>query len=311
MPDIVTVGWLTLDDIVLLDGTVQKNSVGGGALYSAVGAKLWERDVGIHAVCGREHQSVIEPAIAAYDIDTSAITAIDGHGIVLWLLHESEKVKQQLPKLHSTPVTRLDEERPALPQDHARIRGIHVAPQTPYGTGKAVRQFRASQEGNQHSEAMISVDILADDFIDAKAYADFSLIEGSTIFCPSEVEIMRIWNSSNVFDWAREAAKKHGIHIVVKLGERGSIVCNERTGELFHVPIYPVHAIDTTGAGDAFSGGLLCGLTAGEKPEIAAAMGSVSASYVVEASGALKTERPSAAGRNERLDAVIKNIEKI
>jgi sugar/nucleoside kinase (ribokinase family) len=306
MPEIASVGWLTLDDIVSVDGTVQKASVGGGVLYSAVGAKLWERDVGIHAVCGRESWNFVEPAIAAYGIDTSALTPIDGHGLVLWVLNESETVKQQLPKLHSTPVTRLDEERPALPQHYAGIRGLHVAPQTPFGSGKAVSQVRAS-----HPDAVISVDILADDFIDAGAYRDFALLAGSTIFCPSELEVQRIWNPPDISDWAREAAARHGIHIAVKLGEKGSIVCNAQTGELFHVPICPVDAIDTTGAGDSFSGGLISGLTSGEKPEIAAAMGAVSASYVVEAHGALNTARPSATERHQRLDTVIKNIEKI
>lgn len=306
MPDIATVGWLTLDDIVFEDGSIQKASVGGGALYSAVGAKLWERDVGIHAVCGRESWDIVEPAIAAYGIDTSALTPIDGHGLVLWVLNESATVKQQLPKMHSTPVTRLDEERPAIPQHYAGIMGLHVAPQTPFGTGKAVSQVRAS-----HPDAKVSVDILADDFIDAGAYADFSLVRGSTIFCPSELEVMRIWNPTSVADWARDTAGKHGIHVAVKLGEKGSIVCNARSGDLLHVPICQVEAIDTTGAGDAFSGGLLSGLTAGEPPEIAAAMGAVSASYVVEAHGALNTARPSAAERHRRLNTVVSSIEKI
>ena len=306
MPKIITVGWLTLDDIVFEDGSIQKVSVGGGALYSAVGAKLWDSDVGIHAVCGRESWDFVEPAIAAYGIDTSAVTPIDGHGLVLWVLNEGSNIKQQLPKLHSTPVKRLDEQRPAISMELEGVLGIHVAPQTPFGTRKAIHQVRAS-----HPNALVSVDILADDFIDAGAYKDFSVIDGSTIFCPSELEVMRIWNPPDILDWARQTASMHGIHIAVKLGEKGSIVCNSSTGHLFHVPIYPANAIDTTGAGDSFSGGLICGLAAGEPPEVAAAMGAVSASYVVEAHGALNTARPTANERFDRLNTIKKTIDKI
>jgi sugar/nucleoside kinase (ribokinase family) len=306
MPQIATVGWLTLDDIVFEDGAIQKSSVGGGALYSAVGAKLWDLDVGIHAVCGRESWTSVEPAIGAYGIDTSGLTPIDGHGLVLWVLNESASVKQQLPKLHSTPVSQLDLVRPPLPNHYKSILGMHVAPQTPLGTSNAVTDARAHVP-----RAAVSVDILADDFIDAASYADFSAIDGCTIFCPSELEVMRIWRPDSVEDWALETARRYGIHVAVKLGERGAIVCDGRTRTLFHVPIFPVDAIDTTGAGDAFSGGLIAGLTTQERPEIAAAMGAVSASYVVEAHGALNTARPSASERKARLDAIIKSIKKV
>ena len=306
MTEIATVGWLTLDDIVFEDGTMLRASVGGGVLYSAVGAKLWEREVGIHAVCGRESWDLVLPAIAAYGIETSGISPIEGHGLVLWVLNESEVIKQQLPKRHSTPVGQLDEQRPPLPATYAGIRGLHVAPQTPFGTSKAARQVRET-----HPAAAISVDILADDFIDADAYADFSLISGATIFCPSELEVRRIWNPPELAAWARETAGRLGIHIAVKLGERGTLICDADTGKLFRIPICKVEAIDTTGAGDSFCGGLMAGLAMGERPEIAAAMGAVSASYVVEAHGALNTARPEAKQREARLASIVKAIEHI
>ncbi|MBA2320509.1 MAG: adenosine kinase [Deltaproteobacteria bacterium] len=52
--------------------------------------------------------------------------------------------------------------------------------------------------------------------------------------------------------------------VVVKLGARGSLVGAGR--EIFDIPVRPVHAVDTTGAGDAYAGGFLYGLTRGWHP---------------------------------------------
>jgi sugar/nucleoside kinase (ribokinase family) len=48
---------------------------------------------------------------------------------------------------------------------------------------------------------------------------------------------------------------------VVKLGSRGSIVRSR--GVTHPIPVYPVKAIDSTGAGDAYAGGFLHGLVRG------------------------------------------------
>lgn len=48
-------------------------------------------------------------------------------------------------------------------------------------------------------------------------------------------------------------------HAVITLGERGLLYRNE-AGQLTHLPAYPVHAIDTSGAGDIFHGAFAYGL---------------------------------------------------
>ena len=59
MIDIATVGWLTMDDIVLLDHSCRPGVMGGGALYSAIGARIWSDGVGVHSVTGRAiHENV-------------------------------------------------------------------------------------------------------------------------------------------------------------------------------------------------------------------------------------------------------------
>ena len=49
--------------------------------------------------------------------------------------------------------------------------------------------------------------------------------------------------------------------VVVTLGEQGALVCDG--GSAVHFEAFPVEAVDTTGAGDAFNGALAVGLAAG------------------------------------------------
>ena len=93
--------------------------------------------------------------------------------------------------------------------------------------------------------------------------------------------------------------------MAAKLGERGSLVCDAGSGVLIHTPAHPVRLVDTTGAGDGYCGGFVAGLAAGRPLAQCAAMGAVSASYVVEACGALETERPTAPARQARLERVL------
>ena len=302
--DVVTVGWLTLDDIVLTDHRCRPGVQGGGALYSAVGAKLWTDRVGIHSVAGRASIDAIRAGIGRRGLDTEGISAIAGNGLQLWLLHESETAKQQVPKLTSSTVAEMDDGRAPLPSAYRTSRGFHVAPQSPAGSLDNVAALRALP-----GDPVMTLDVLSDEFIDRRLYADLGFLDAVTAFLPSEAEIARIWNPADLTMWLRAQAAVHRCHMGVKLGADGSVVCDARTGQLHRVPAYPASVVDTTGAGDGYCGGFLAGLVAGRPVAECAAMGTVAASYVVEACGALETATPTAADRERRLQTVLSRVE--
>lgn len=72
---------------------------------------------------------------------------------------------------------------------------------------------------------------------------------------------------------------------VVKLGSRGSVVLDR--GSLHQVPVYPVQAKDSTGAGDAYAGGFLYGLSQGWPVERCGRLASAVAGLVVAQVGAV------------------------
>jgi len=306
MMDVVTVGWLTMDDIVLTDHRCRPNVLGGGALYSAVGAQIWAAQVGIHSVTGRPFLDGVRDAIGRRGLDTAGIGSIEGNGLQLWLLHESKTDKQQVPKLTSSSADEMDRGRGPMPAAYAQARGFHIAPQSPVGSIE-----NAARLHGLPGRPVVTLDLLSDAFIDRRLYADLGFLDAVTAFLPSEAEITRIWDPPDVQDWLRHHAAKHGCHIGVKLGEQGSMVCDAQSGALTHVPAFPTQVVDTTGAGDGYCGGFLAGLVAGRPLTECAAMGTVSASYVVEACGALETERPHPVERDVRLRSVLDGISSV
>jgi ribokinase len=298
--DVVTVGWLTMDDIVLTDHSCRPGVLGGGALYSAVGAQIWNESVGVHSVTGRLICDEVRAAISARGLDAEGVAAIEGAGLQLWLLHESESFKQQVPKLTSATADEMDRGRGPLPESYRVARGFHIAPQSPSGTAENARTLSGLLNG-----PLITVDILSDEYIDRRLYGDLAFLRGVTAFLPSEAEIVRIWNPPDLKDWLRRQACTLGCHMIAKLGERGSLACDAASGSLVLAPSYPAEVIDTTGAGDSYCGGFLAGLVAGRPVSECVAMGTVSASYVIEACGALQTAKPDIAERDARLRHIL------
>ncbi len=306
MVDLVTVGQLTLDDIVFLNDNVKRKVIGGGALYSAVGARLWNAKAGINSITGDIYSKEVIDGISEYEIDVDGIKIIDGHGIELWILHESNKAKQQVPKLCSKQYTELDPLRGKLPNKYKEVKAFHIAPQSVEGQ-KAVLNDIDSNLDNP----IITLDLQADKFINISEYKKDFPFDKLTVFMPSREEIQMIWKESDMKNWLRNTAPSEIPYIVIKMGEDGSLVFNRKKDSIYKIPIYPTANIeDTTGAGDSFCGGLLAGLEKNNNIVDAAIMGTVSASFVVEHLGALNTRIPVQKEIKERFKYLKDKVER-
>jgi ribokinase len=77
--------------------------------------------------------------------------------------------------------------------------------------------------------------------------------------------------------------RRYGRIVVITAGERGSWCA--APGEQFHTPAFPIHAVDTTGAGDVFHGGLLYALLQGRNLRAALRFASATAALKCRAPG--------------------------
>ncbi len=281
MVELVTVGYLTLDDLVLEDGRVLRDTLGGGALFSAVGAQAWGAAVGVHSCIGEDFPDSYRRRIEAAGVDLTGVRVGAVRSLRLWLLEEGGLRKQQLPKLSSGSVDDLDAGRGPLPEVYRSARGFHIATALPMAQAAAIRAIRASCPG-----ALITLDVWTEPFFDARPYLDPQFLSEVDAFLPSDKEVEALWGLADPPATVRQLAALGPRAVAVKRGELGSLVYDRERDALWNVPAVSVVAIDTTGAGDAYCGGFLAGLVATGNPLEAALWGTVSASFAVEDHGA-------------------------
>lgn len=338
-PDLVTVGGLTVDNVVGADGTVALGRAGGNAAYSAIGALCWVERVGPVSI-----------AVASYPRET--LERLASHGVLLdgvaranvrleagdWFIydadgHRHERLRSRpeaLAQAHFPTDTlnrdeirdweRLLKERgpdpemsysqfrdanplrpEQVPDAYLGARGVHLAPSRPVVVHGMLGLFG----GRGMTISLDAGAQLADEPLDAIE----PLLAQVDAFLPSEVELRAIVPGADLAAaLALIAARCRGT-VAVKLGPKGSLVWDRARGEAVPVPACPTEALDPTGAGDAYCGGFLAGLVETGDPVRAACFGTVSASLVIArfgADGALPIDRAACRRRLGELSALVR-----
>lgn len=297
MTDLVTTGYLTLDDLVLEDGRVIRDALGGGALYAAAGARIWNGSVGIHGCSGADYPDVYRDRLVAAGIDLSGVTRGPERSLRLWLLEEGGQRKQQLPKLASAAIDEMDAAREPLPGPYRSARGFHVATSLPATQSAAVKAIR-----DVRPDAIVTLDIWTESFFPVDVYRDPMFLRGIDAFLPSDKEVELLWGLDDLTGTLRELASRGPRIVAIKRGAAGALVFDRESDALWTIPACVATVVDTIGAGDAWCGGFLAGLAAGGDAVEAGLWGAVSASFAIEGYGAgacLDAESVEATRRRE------------
>jgi sugar/nucleoside kinase (ribokinase family)/fructoselysine-6-P-deglycase FrlB-like protein len=290
---VIVVGNLTIDDVVLADGRTSIGSLGGGAIYAALGARLWSVPVGLVTRRGEDFAPSYLTRLADLGVDTSGVVDIPGPTVRNWVLYGGDGSRTWV---YRTPVERSVEVavQPAdIPKSWLREEPapvVHIAPMPLLAAQAIVTRVRADCP-----LAVIIMDTHEDWVRDYRELL-IDLARAVDVFIPSRDELADLVG----YDEPERAAKQlidAGVHaVVVKLGADGAYT-STAAGTSEHVEAFAVETLDTTGAGDSFCGGLAAGLAAGEPITVAVKRGCVSASFAVESFGSmsLATVDPDAA----------------
>lgn len=295
-----TVGNFTLDDIVLWPGgQTWMGQPGGNVLFSALGARVWSESIGLLARVGCDYPPERLAQIEARGLQLG-LHRVDEPTLHDWALYEINGGRQFLNHLTSGTNEALTLSPDEIAPEHLMGQAYHVAPVPVRRQVQLVERLKATG-------ALISLD--PHELWIVGHEAEFrAMLAAVDIFLPSQVEAERLYGKDAPAQAAHEFARWGPRVVVVKLGERGSLVYDRDHDQLTRVPVYPAQAQDTTGAGDAYCGGFLAGYTLTRNPITAAQYGTVSASYVVEAIGALATHLPSLAEAQARLAVIVERM---
>jgi sugar/nucleoside kinase (ribokinase family) len=307
--DFALLGSLDQEFGITPDGQVRPRALGGDAVYAATGARIWSDSVAVISRVGKDFPRAWLLDIATRNISTQGVRILSepAHSRSFFAYpSESQRVESN-PAAHyrrvGAPIPKelLDDALPPSSEPDLRespgpltlrpidlnaapmpTRGAHICPTHVLAQALLPTELRA------RGVPRITLDP-TEWLMHLAPLADLqTVVRGLDAFLPSDQEALAFCRPEHP-DLA-EAAEAFGAMgcriVVIKCGAQGSHVFEGELGRHWHVPAYPVHVRDPNGAGDAFCGGFLAGLGATGDGVQASLYGTVSASMVIEGSGA-------------------------
>ncbi|MCJ7708851.1 MAG: carbohydrate kinase family protein [Anaerolineales bacterium] len=321
MPRFITVGGSSIASLDFADGRHIEAQHGGNAAYSAVGMHVWTASIGIVTSVGSRYPQGEFDLLAKAGIDVSGVRrrksarefevhiTYDRDGKRLYeaprgVLGFLQRFAPGILGLMAGPMWRsLVPQAEDIPPAFLQAEGAIVC------ASEYESQARIAEALRGRVKTMVldpPTLVLKPHGTVPKGLVDLSIPD---FVLPSEQELFEYFGDGVSPEEGAERLKSLGArNVVVKLGERGSMVYDEARGSWRIVPVYRTRLVDPTGAGDAYGGGFLVGLVETGNPLQAALYGTVSASFVIEGEGgtsALRRTRAEAEGRLRELRAQI------
>jgi sugar/nucleoside kinase (ribokinase family) len=274
MIEFLAIGNMSIDDLVFADGTTRWCMPGGNAIYAALGMALWGARPAVLALYGPDYPT----AELADRVDLSSSRAVP-RTLRNWGLYEEDGSRTFLFRRETRDWISFCPDVGDLSAEP--IGGCHVAP-LPWA-----RQVAMASAARRLGAGPITVDVddrhLAD--ISPKEVAAF--LSAIDAFLPSRQDAETLFPGSAPTDALRQLRRlAAGTPVIcIKLGAEGVMLHRAGADEIILLPSAAISVVDATGAGDAFCGGFLVGLSRSGDPATAALMGSVSASFAVSGMG--------------------------
>jgi sugar/nucleoside kinase (ribokinase family) len=303
-------GEILREYIITRDGTVHLDLLGGSAIYTALGARLWEAAPLPVAVLSQSFPEHLLAQLTEAGIPADGLLRIpssdshlsfyayadDGRRSDASPTHHFLKTGAPLPKplLGYAPRSELPPASLAalLQQDQddrfrSTLSGLSCAHICPMGyASQAILVSRLRELGFRCLTLDPHPSFLHPWLREGLA----ALVNGLDALLLAEEEAQQFFRPAAPSTWemAEHLAGFGCRYVVLKLGARGAALWDGFTSRRWHIPAYPTTVRDPTGAGDAFAGGFLVGLATTQDPLEAALWGTVSASLTIERSGALE-----------------------
>lgn len=257
-PRVVIVGNLTIDDVVLPDGTTHMASAGGNSLYAALGARLWQPDVGIVTRRGEDFPHDLTIALRNLGVSTEGIVDIPGPTVRNWVIYE---VNGERRWLYRTPRERSREvavQPGDLPPAWLQVNPspvVHITAMPIAAAEAIVETIRQLAP-----RALITLDT-HEDYVRDYRQRLRALAARVDVFLPSRSELTDLVGYDDPPRALADLASLPTPLIVIKMGANGALLWDKAGQTLHEIGVAPGPVVDVTGAGDAFCGGFAAALS--------------------------------------------------
>jgi sugar/nucleoside kinase (ribokinase family) len=327
-PIVVTLGGIVIDHVVNAEGRVSSHQMGGNAVYSAIGARLFAQPVGVVGTVPRTYPAEWLAHLSSHSIMTDGVESVDEEVTStdrFVYAHDGSRSEHRHAPLHTSAADGIDPDgaqnpspcaddprtfaafrrrHPArmdgMPPEFLLADGYHLAPDRLEVHRENLRRIR-------ERDGVVTLDPgNYVDGIDRETLEE--LIAAVDAFLPSEKEVVAAFPGLSMADAIERIACGTDAAVAIKLGGRGSLVWDPRRRRARTIPAIRTRVVDPTGAGDAYCGGFLVGLMRSRDPVYAACCGTVAASFVIEHFGALHALGTPPERVAQRLSALVERV---
>jgi sugar/nucleoside kinase (ribokinase family) len=296
---------LIVDDIVFPDGRTAMGVLGGGGTHTVAGMRVWSEDVGLLGQVGS-------------DLDETILRPLDlrGHGLRrterptprAWQLFETDGHRTQIPRMA------LEDWSAQLiwPDDFVaflqanEVRAVHLMSRGAVGDPERIERVAAAG-------LRISLEPIIEEGMTAEeAQRVLACARHAEIFSPGTAELRVLLGERPSYREALLELCALGPAVVaLRRGAAGSVVCHGPSGRFLRVPAARARVVDVTGAGNAYSGGLLVGWCESGDLAHAAACAAVSAALAIEQIGPATITPELLADARERHAEVLAALQEV
>lgn len=271
--------------------------LGGASPHALAGMRVWSQGLGCVAIVGYDFDTAQQTQLAALGIDQRGLRRrADRPTARSWQLIEADSRRTEVFRTSLADFLEDSAQFEEIPADYQQGRGAHLywAPSPEEAPDLLARlrqvnqqlclvwepgfQWHRSSPGGL-AAAMPLADLVSPDEVMALAMTGQSTV-GAAL--------------ATYLDWGARL-------VAIRMGPAGSLV-GQAGGRRWHIPAVAPKLVDVTGAGNAYCGGFLVGLTEGLSPREAALRATVSASFALEQFGLPEIDDQTTASAVERLD---------
>jgi ribokinase len=276
-PNLVCVGNLTVDDVVSPGGE-HTESVGGDALFAALGALLAGGAPSVLAPLGADAPEALLAALRSVGTDPGTLprrTTPTVRNVVRYTEDGGRTWDLALGEAHfeDLSVHPADVPAAALTADGLLLSAMALQAQLELAAWLRPR-----------TDATIYFDP-QEDYVAGNEQALLAAVAACDVFLPSEVEAVGLAGTDDLDEAIAGFLAAGPSVVVVKLAEAGCLVATRLAPEPVIVPSDPVDPIDSTGAGDAFCGAFAAEHLRSADAHAAARAGATAARVAVSGNG--------------------------
>ncbi len=306
--DYLFVGEIREEYCIDSSGRVYLGALGGNAVYAAVGARIWSSLVALVGRVGNNFPPDLIKELSQHEFDIHGIRKLPEpqdtrtfYACPTPLEYLETKPASHFLRLGIPLPKKLLDYQPSIQTSAEQTSLPPLAPR-PNDLPPQASDAKAAHISPTHYLSQISIPVQLHDlgvcpitldpskqYMQSGHFDDLPMIiNGLDAFLPNEEEAKAVIQPHGweIWDIAQAFSDLGCRFIVIKCGSRGQYAWDSDSHSRFLIPAYPARVMDVYGAGDAYCGGFLVGLDQTGDIVEAALRGSVSASIVIEGTGA-------------------------